>query len=146
MAEEQKRSVAEIERYIREVVSEVKSTAKVDTGFLRRSIRGNWFRNIATFREVFYGAYNDNSKLIQIAKRIMPDDIPWRVIYVDEEGRETEIEGKTRSGRTISRKSISSENVNTSNIKKLIAAIQKRNAAKKINTTAGSGENNNEGA
>ena len=125
---EQKRSVAEIERYIKEVVSETKSTAKVDTGFLKRSIRGNWFRNIATFREVFYGVYNDNSKLVENAKRIMPDDIPWRVIYVDEEGRETEIEGKTRSGRTISRKSISSENVNTSNIKKLIAAIHARNA------------------
>jgi len=132
---EQKRSVAEIERYIREVVSEAKSTAKVDTGFLKRSIRGNWFRSIATFREVFYGAYNDNSKLIEIAKRIMPDDIPWRVIYVDEEGRETEIEGKTRSGRKISRKSISSENVNTSNIKKLIAAIHARNAKAKDSTT-----------
>lgn len=134
------RSKAEIERYIREVVSEAKSTAKVDTGFLKRSIRGNWFKNIATFREVFYGAYNDNSKLVEIAKRIMPDDIPWRVIYVDEDGRETEIEGKTRTGRTISRKSISSENVNTENIKKLIAAIQKRNAKTKVNTATGSGE------
>lgn len=134
------RSKAEIERYIKEVVSEAKSTAKVDTGFLKRSIRGNWFRNIATFREVYYGAYNDNSKLVEIAKRIMPDDIPWRVIYVDEEGRETEIEGKTRTGRIISRKSISSENVNSKNIKALIAAIKARNAKTKVNTAAGSGE------
>lgn len=140
------RSKAEIERYIREVVSESKSTAKVDTGFLKRSIRGNWFRNIATFREVFYGAYNDNSKLVEIAKRIMPDDIPWRVIYVDEEGRETEIEGKTRTGRTISRKSISSENVNSKNIKALIAAIKARNAKTKVDTAAGGGESDEESA
>lgn len=144
MAEKKERSKAEIERYIKEVVSEAKSTAKVDTGFLKRSIRGNWFKNIATFREVFYGAYNDNSKLVEIAKRIMPEDIPWRVIYVDEEGRETEIEGKTRTGRTISRKSISSENVNTANVTKLLNLIRQRNAKKKVNTAAGSGESDEE--
>lgn len=138
------RSKAEIERYIKEVVSEAKSTAKVDTGFLKRSIRGNWFKNIATFREVFYGAYNDNSKLVEIAKRIMPEDISWRVVYVDEEGRETEIEGKTRTGRTISRKSISSENVNTANVTKLLNLIRQRNAKTKVNTAAGSGESDEE--
>jgi len=127
------RSKAEIERYIREVVSETKSTAKVDTGFLKRSIRGNWFKNIATFREVFYGAYNDNSKLVENAKRIMPADIPWRVIFVDEDGRETTVEGKTRTGRTISRKAITSKNVSTDNIKRLIGLIKARKNAEKEN-------------
>lgn len=125
-------SVAEINKYIKEVVDETKSTAKVDTGFLKRSIRGNWFKNIATFREIFYGAYNGNSQLIENAKKIMPKDIPWRVIFVDEDGRETEVEGKTRTGRTISRKSITNENVSTKNIKKLISLIN----AKKKNDTA----------
>jgi len=129
------RSKAEIERYIKEVVSETKSTAKVDTGFLKRSIRGNWFKGMATFREVFYGAYNDNSKLIENAKRIMPSDIPWRVIFVDEDGRETEVEGKTRTGRTISRKQVTSGNVSTNKIKSLIAAIKSRNNAEKEDST-----------
>lgn len=129
------RSVAEIERYIKEVVSETKSTAKVDTGFLKRSIRGNWFKNIATFREVFYGAYNDNSKLIENAKRIMPADIPWRVIFVDEDGRETTVEGKTRTGRTISRKVITNKNISTDNIKRLINSIKARKNAEAENDT-----------
>lgn len=129
------RSKAEIERYIKEVVSETKSTAKVDTGFLKRSIRGNWFKNIATFREVFYGAYNDNSKLIENAKRIMPKDIPWKVIFVDEDGRETTVEGKTRTGRTISRKSVTNKNVSTDNIKRLIGLIKAKKNAETQNDT-----------
>lgn len=124
-----KYSTAEINQYIKKVVDETKSTAKVDTGFLKRSIRGNWFKGIATFREVFYGAYNGNSNLVSNAKAIMPKDIPWRVIFVDEEGRETPVEGITKTGRTISRKSISSENISTDKIKKLISLI---NAKKKV--------------
>lgn len=135
------RTVAEINKYIKEVVDETKSTARVDTGFLKRSIRGNWFKNIATFREIFYGAYNGNSQLIENAKKIMPKDIPWRVIFVDEDGRETEVEGKTRTGRTISRKSISNENVSTKNIKKLISLI---NAKKKNDTAKRDREVNNQ--
>lgn len=128
------RSVAEIESYIKKVVDETKSTAHVDTGFLRRSIRGNWFRGVATFREVFYGAYNDNAKLIENAKEIMPSDIPWRVIFVDEDGRETEVEGKSRTGRTISRKVVTSSNASTKNMKALITSIRRKNAKKKDDT------------
>lgn len=128
-------SDAQIKQYIARVVSETKETANVDTGFLKRSIRGNWFRGIATFREVFYGAYNDNAKLIENAKRIMPSDIPWRVIFVDEDGRETEVEGKTRTGRTISRKQVTSGNVGTENIKLLQKLIKANNAKKEKDST-----------
>jgi hypothetical protein len=138
-----KYSDAEIKAYVKRVVDETKSSAKVDTGFLKRSIRGNWFRDIATFREIFYGAYNNNSKLIENAKKIMPNDIPWRVIFVDEDGVETEIEGKTKSGRKISRKSISNENVSTSKIKALIQSI-KTNGKEKNDTGKGNGKDNNE--
>lgn len=119
-------SDAEIREYIRKVVREAKDTAKVDTGYLKRSIKGDLIgRNKSVeFREIFYGAYNNNSRLVEIANRIMPNDIPWKVIFVDEEGREEEIKGKTRTGRTISRKSITSENISTSKIKALISAIQ----------------------
>ena len=117
-------SDGEIKAFVKQVVDETKSTARVDTGFLKRSIRGNWFGGIATFREIFYGAYNRNSRLIENAKRIMPKEIPWQVIFVDEDGQEQQIEGKTRTGRTIRRKEITSENVSTSKIKDLIKYIQ----------------------
>jgi len=134
-------STAEIREYIRRVVREAKDTANVDTGFLKRSIKGDLIgRNKSVeFREVFYGAYNNNSRLLQIAERIMPNNIDWKVIFVDEEGRETPIEGKTRTGRTISRKSISSENISTSKMKALISAIR-ASGKKKDDTTEGDRE------
>jgi hypothetical protein len=125
-------SDGEIRQYIREVISETKKTAKVETGFLKRSIKGSLIgRNRSVeFRQVFYGAYNENSKLIENAKRIMPSDIVWTVVFVDEDGNETQIEGKTRTGRKISRKEIGSENISTKNIKALISSIKARGETK----------------
>ena len=111
---------------------------------MKRSIRGNWFRDIATFREVFYGAYNGNSKLIENAKRIMPNDIPWQVIFVDEDGNEARIEGKTKTGRKISRKEIGSENISSKNIKALIQSIKARGTEKENSTGEGNRKVNNE--
>lgn len=134
---------AEIRQYIREVVSEAKKTANVDTGFLKRSIRGDLIgRNRSVeFREIFYGAYNENSKLLEIAQRIMPNDINWKIIYEDEEGDETTIKGTNRTGRTIRRSSITSQNVSTSKIKALIQSIRGK---KKNDTGKGSRKNNEE--
>lgn len=133
----------EIRQYIREVVSEAKRSANVDTGFLKRSIRGDLIgRNRSVeFREVFYGAYNENSKLLQIAQRIMPKDIDWKVIYEDEEGNQTTIKGTTRTGRTIRRSTIDSQNVSTAKIKALIASIR----GKKKNDTREGNRKDNEG-
>ena len=134
-------SDGEIREYIRRVVREAKDTANVDTGFLKRSIRGALIgRNRSVeFREIFYGAYNNNSRLIEIANRIMPNDIQWKVIFIDEEGNETSIKGKTRTGRSISRKAITSENVSTSKIKALISSI-KASGKKTDDTREGSKE------
>ncbi len=132
------RSKVEINKFIQQVVRETKRTAKVDTGFLQRSIRGNWFDDIATFREVFYGAYNGNSQLIENVKRIMPSDIPWQVIFVDEDGRETKVEATTRTGRKISTKSIGTQNQSTNKIKTLIANIR-ANGSKEIGSGEASG-------
>lgn len=131
----------EIRQYIREVVREVKSTANVDTGFLKRSIRGDLIgRNRSVeFREIFYGAYNENSKLLEIAQRIMPNDINWKIIYENEEGDETTIKGRTRTGRTIRRSSISSNNISSPKIKALIASI---GGKKKDDTREGNREDN----
>ena len=126
-------SNAEAREFIKRVVDESKRTANVDTGFLKRSIRGNWFNKKATFRQIFYGAYNGNSELVQNAERIMPNDIPWSVIFTDEEGRQSEIKAKTRTGRSISRERITSANIGTDKIKNLIALI-KQNGSKKDDT------------
>lgn len=114
----------QIRKFIAEVVSEAKSSARVDTGFLKRSIRGNLFKGVITFREIFYGAYNGNSKLVEIATRIMPKDLKWKVIFVDEEGREKTIKGQTRTGRTVRRSSIGTTNQSTSKIKQLLSWIR----------------------
>lgn len=131
----------EIRQYIRDVVREAKSTANVDTGFLKRSIRGDLIgRNRSVeFREIFYGAYNENSKLLEIAQRIMPKDINWKIVYENEEGDETTIKGTTRTGRTIRRSSITSQNVSTSKIKALISSIRGK---KKNDTGEGDREDN----
>ena len=138
-------SDAEIRQYIREVVSETKKTAKVETGFLKRSIKGSLIgRNKSIeFRQVFYGAYNDNSQLIENAKRMLPNDLVWTVVFVDEDGQETRIEGKTRTGRKISRKEIGSENLGSKNIKALIASIKAR-GEKKDDTREGNRSNDNQ--
>jgi len=131
----------EIRQYIREVVSEAKRSANVDTGFLKRSIRGDLIgRNRSVeFREIFYGAYNENSKLLEIAQRIMPNDINWKIVYENEEGDETTIKGRTRTGRTIRRSSISSNNISSPKIKALIQSIRGK---KKDDTGEGNREDN----
>ena len=131
----------EIRQYIREVVREAKSTANVDTGYLKRSIRGDLIgRNRSVeFREIFYGAYNENSKLLEIAQRIMPNDINWKIVYENEEGDETTIKGRTRTGRTIRRSSISSNNISSPKIQALIASIRGK---KKDDTGEGNREDN----
>ena len=131
----------EIKQYIREVVSEAKRSANVDTGFLKRSIRGDLIgRNRSVeFREIFYGAYNENSKLLEIAQRVMPNDINWKIVYENEEGDETTIKGRTRTGRTIRRSSINSNNISSPKIKALIASIRGK---KKDDTGEGNREDN----
>ena len=131
----------EIRQYIREAVREAKSTANVDTGYLKRSIRGDLIgRNRSVeFREIFYGAYNENSKLLEIAQRIMPNDINWKIVYENEEGDETTIKGRTRTGRTIRRSSITSNNISSPKIKVLIASIRGK---KKDDTGEGNREDN----
>lgn len=137
---------AEIRQYIREVVSEAKKSAHVDTGYLKRSIRGALVGKgknrdkVVEFREVFYGAYNDNSKLSEIAQRIMPNDLEYRVIYEDEDGNETTVKGKTRTGRKSSRSTPQASSVSTTqNIRNLINSIKKlkSNGEKKDSTGEG---------
>ena len=81
-------SDSQIMQIIGEIVREAQDTAKVDTGFLKRSIRGNLFKGKITFRQIYYGAKNGNSKLLEIATNKMPKDLKWNIILIDDEGRE----------------------------------------------------------
>ena len=119
-------SDAQLRVLIRDVVREARATAHVDTGYLKRSIKGDIIKrtNSVEFRQIFYGAYNNNSKLVEIAERIMPRDVQWKVIFLDEEGNETQVKAITRTGRTISRKAINSESIYTSKIKNFISLIR----------------------
>jgi hypothetical protein len=125
-------SDGELRTLIRDVIRETKKTVKVDTGFLKRSIRGDIIgRNKSIeFRQMVYGVYNDNSKLIENAKKMIPSDIVWTVVFEDLDGEETSIVGKSKTGRKISRKEIGSENIQSKNIKALIASIKTRGEEK----------------
>lgn len=77
-----------------------KSDARVDTGYLKRSI--GFIINekgVPTFTEVFYGQFGDNSDLEENIKSMMPAGIPWQLIYTDEDGRAYQVIKKAGSGR-----------------------------------------------
>ena len=120
---------AELRGIIRDVVREAKAQAKVDTGYLKRSIRGDLIgRNRSLeFRQVVYGGYNENSKLASIAERLIPNDIQWKVILEDEGGNETQAVGITRTGRKIRRSTIDSAIGGTAKIKALINTLRGKN-------------------
>lgn len=83
-------SDGQIKQFIREVVSEAQDTAKVETGYLKRSISGALIgkdRSVQ-FRQAYYGAKNGNSKLLEIASKKMPKDLKWSVILFDDECRD----------------------------------------------------------
>jgi Arc/MetJ-type ribon-helix-helix transcriptional regulator len=134
----------QIKTYIRDVVREARATANVDTGYLKRSIKGDLIgRNKSVeFRQIFYGAYNNNSELVRIAERIMPKNIQWKVVFLDEEGNEQEVKGKSRTGRTMVRKEITSDSASTSKIKAFIKTLSSGKA--KDDRTESDRESDNE--
>ena len=119
----------EIRAIAQRVVDEAKSSAHVDTGFLKRSIYYIYVRGVVQFKQVFYGIYNDNSELEQIAKRLMPSNVPYILILTDEDGKVFLRKTQRASGRT-SRSSITNVvKTSSKNITALITRI--RNGKKK---------------
>lgn len=131
----------ELKTIIRDVVREAKRQARIDTGYLKRSIRGDIFgkNRVLEFRQVVYGVYNENSKLVEIAEKMIPKDIQWRVILEDEDGNETQAKGVTRTGRKVRRSSIGNLVNSTFKIKALIDSF-KRNGKKDSTTEANRGD------
>lgn len=120
-------STEEIRAIAQKVVDDSKETAHVDQGTLRRSISYTYIRGVLTFREIFYGQYNDNSQLEKNASRNVPYGTEWRILYTDVNGDEYE-KTTTRSGRKSQRlvKKKISNRVRNDNTNKLISLIQKR--------------------
>jgi hypothetical protein len=139
-------TVGQIRQYIREVIRASKNTARVDSGLLKDTMRGAYIGRTKSieFRQLFYGAYGTNSKLIANAERIIPNDLPWKVIFEDEDGRETTVKGKTRTGREIRRSAISQANIGTDKIKQLLKSLTIANGSSKNDTAEGSGSTNEE--
>ena len=93
-------SQREIRAIAREIVAKSKGGAAVDTGRLKRSISYVIdLQGIATFTEVFYGQFGDNSDLEENIKSMMPAGVAWKLIYSDERGQPYQVIRGSVSGR-----------------------------------------------
>ena len=84
----------------RSIVSASKSSARVDTGRLKRSISYVInLQGVLTFTEVFYGQFGDNSDLEENINAMMPEGIAWQLIYTDDNGTPYQVVRSTQGGR-----------------------------------------------
>ena len=89
------------------IIDQSKSTARVDTGALRRSISFTYVKEQVIFRMLYYGQFGKNSKLEANARRLMPSGVKWKIIYTEFGGGTFEV-GVTQTGRNSTRKIIDS--------------------------------------
>ena len=110
----------EIRAIAQEVVTKAKRTAHVDQGSLKKSIAFTYVKGLLTFRELFYGQWNDNSELEKLARDLIPNGVAWRIVYTKLGGDTYEV-GKTKQGRATQRKTIATIiRTGTTNAKNLI--------------------------
>lgn len=88
----------EIRAIAQKVIDQSKSTARVDTGALRRSMAFTYIRGVVTLRQFVYGQYGKNSMLEKNAIRLMPNGTKWRIVYTQFGGKEVE-STPVRNGR-----------------------------------------------
>jgi hypothetical protein len=89
------------------IIDQSKSTARVDTGALKRSISFTYVKEQVIFRMLYYGQFGKNSKLEANARRLMPSGIKWKIIYTEFGGGTYEV-GVSQTGRNSTRKIIDS--------------------------------------
>lgn len=117
-------SEVEIRAIAQNVVNKAKSTAHVDQGSLKKSIAYTYVRGLVTFRQLYYGQWNENSQLEKYASQMMPSGVPYKVVLT-KLGGDTYERGKTKQGRKTQRTAVSQALRNSSsNVKKLIALVQ----------------------
>jgi len=89
------------------IIDQSKSSARVDTGALKRSISFTYVKEQVIFRMLYYGQFGKNSKLEANARRLMPNGVKWKIIYTEFGGGTFEV-GVTQTGRNSTRKIIDS--------------------------------------
>jgi len=89
------------------IIDQSKSTARVDTGALRRSISFTYVKEQVIFRMLYYGKFGKNSKLEANARRLMPGGVKWKIIYTEFGGGTYEV-GVSQTGRNSTRKILDS--------------------------------------
>jgi hypothetical protein len=89
------------------IIDQSKSTARVDTGALRRSISFTYVKEQVIFRMLYYGKFGKNSKLEANARRLMPSGVKWKIIYTEFGGGTYEV-GVSQTGRNSTRKILDS--------------------------------------
>jgi hypothetical protein len=121
---------SEIRAIAQRVVDLSKSTARVDTGALRRSISYTYVKGIVTFRELYYGQFGKNSELEKNAVKLMPRGVEWRIIYTKFDGGTYEV-GRTRQGRATQKSLLPTlTRIGTSAVSALINRIKNRGKKK----------------
>lgn len=127
-------TIQEVRAIAQQIVDESKKTARVDQGTLKRSISYSVKNDTVIFREMDYGQYNDNSELIENAKRLMPNGSKYKFEFIDVDGNISEIT-KTKTGRTSKRSILSKlSDSSTKNATALINKIRQLNEKKNRKT------------
>ena len=117
-------SEIEIRAIAQSVVDKAKSTAHVEQGSLKKSIAYTYVKGLVTFRQLYYGQWNENSQLEKYASQMMPNGVPYKVVLT-KLGGDTYESGKTKQGRKSQRVAVKQAvNSSSNNIKKLIALVQ----------------------
>ena len=120
----------EIRAIAQRVVDLSKSTARVDTGALRRSISYTYVKGLVTFRMIYYGQFGKNAELEKNAIKLMPRGVEWRIVYTKFGGNTYEI-GRTRQGRATQKSLLPTlTKIGTSAVSALINRIKNRGKKK----------------
>lgn len=125
------------------VVQESKKTAHVDTGRLKRSIDVRVQRGKLTFRQYFYGIYNDNSDLERNAKRMM-GDTPYSIELLDEDGSVEKTINNYQSGRLSNQTAKSKDKAKKKKVNKANELIKRVLAKRKKDGEDNSNKDNRE--
>lgn len=120
----------EIRAIAKRVVDQTKSTARVDTGALKRSVSYTYVKGLVTFRMIYYGQFGKNAQLEKNALRLMPRGVEWRIVYTKFGGDTYEI-GRTRQGRATQISLLPTlTRIGTSSLTSLIKKIRNRGKKK----------------
>lgn len=117
----------EIRAIAQSIVVKAKATARYDQGTLFRSIAFTYVKGVVTFRQIYYGDFNGNSKLEMLAAMYMPKGVPYKIELTEFGGGTYEV-GKTKQGRSTQKKAIKvAKNYNTTtNLRNLVAVLKRK--------------------